>query len=226
MKEEITSQLDKMSDKDQEKVSFVYKEVKYMLDDVMNQSYPEMNDRTPKAFWDDSQKRANSYVPSREMLGKEDWQANFFSKTTRNKIKALIAGIAKTPPAISLSAFNDKDQQSILRAEIMKTLVEASFVSGDKNPAMEMFFDSWNCVINGTVVKYDGYLRVKDKVKIVTDYNSITGEVITEDSEEVIEDECIEIDIPPQNFLIRDAYIRNVQDQPAVSWIHRQASHR
>jgi hypothetical protein len=220
MKEEQPEeQVEEQSDKNQEIVELVYKDVKYMLDEVMNQPYREFNDRTLVQFVDDSQKRANSYVPTREDQGKAEWQANFFSPTTRNKVKALIAGIAKNPPEVSISAFNEKDQQSVLRAEIMKTLVEASFVSGDKNPQLEMFFDGWNGAINGTVIKYDGYLRVKDKVQIIKDYDPITGELEIEEKEELIEDECIEIGIPLANFLIHDPHIRNVQDQPAVAWI-------
>ena len=219
MEEEVTKKIKEQTLKEREKVSYVYSEVKYMLDDVMNQSYTKFNDRTLKQYLDDNQKRANSYVPSREEQGKAEWQANFFSKTTRNKVKALIAGIAKNPPDVSISAFDERNQQSIKRGEIMNTLVEASFVTGDKNPQLEMYMDSWNCTINGTVVKYDGYLKTKDTVRIVTDYDPTTGEVEFEEREEIIEDECIEIDIPLQNFLIRDPYIRNVQDQPAIAWV-------
>jgi len=215
--EELTTKIEQ-TDKNKEIISYVYKEVKEMFE-VMNRSYPEFNDRTLKQFIDDNQKRANSYVPTREDQGKADWQANFFSKTTRNKVKALIAGIAKNPPQVSLSAFNEKDQVSIFRAEVMKTLVESSFVSGDKNPSMEMFFDSWNCVINGTVIKYDGYLKIKDKVQIIKDYDPTTGEIEIEEKEEVVEDECIEINIPLSSFLIKDPYISGCQNQSAVAWV-------
>ena len=219
MIEEVKTILKDQSDEKQELVKYVYTEVKYMLDNVMNKEYHEFNDRNLTQFIDDSQKRVNSYVPTREEQDKEEWQANFFSPTTRNKTKALIAGIAKNPPAVSISAFDEKDKQSKLRAEVMNTLVDASYVYGEKNPQMDMFFDSWNCSVNGTVIKYDGYLRIKDTVDVVVDYDYATGELVTEEKEEIIEDECIEVEIPIQNFLIRDAFTRDAQDQPAVAWV-------
>jgi len=44
--EEEKTKIEEMTDKEQEKVQYVYDEIKTMLDDVMNQSYPEFNDRT------------------------------------------------------------------------------------------------------------------------------------------------------------------------------------
>ncbi|MFH2030825.1 MAG: hypothetical protein ABIJ40_09470 [Bacteroidota bacterium] len=218
MKEKTEKIKKEQTDKQKEVVAYVYQEVKDMLE-VMNDTYPEFNDRTLKQFIDDNQKRANSYVPTREEQNKEEWQANFFSKTTRNKVKALIAGVAKNPPNVSITAFDEKNRQAVAQAEVMKTMVEASYVSGDKNPQLEMFFDSWNCAINGTVIKYDGYLKIKDDVEIIKNYNPSTGEFEVETKNETIEDECIEINIPIQNFLIKDPFVRGVQDQSAVALI-------
>jgi len=216
--QKITNRIKPQSEAKQEKVKFVYDELRDMID-VSTAKYPEFNDRSLKEFLDDSQKRANSYVPTREDQGKEDWQANFFSPTTRNKVKALIAGIAKNPPEIAMTARNDKDQMSVQRAEVMKTVTEATFFEGDNNPEIEMYFDGWNNAINGTVVKYMGHLKIKGKVKVVTDYNYETGEVEFDESEEVIRDECLDLDISLTNFLIKNPYIKDVQDQPRVAWV-------
>ena len=218
MEEETTSPQDKQTIEEQEKVKYVYTELHEMLE-VSTESYTEFNDRTLTNFLNDCQKRANSYLPDRESLNKADWQANYFSKTTRNKVKAQIAGIAKNPPEVSVSALNDRNRASVLRGEIMKTTVDASFVIGENNPQMDMYFDSWNCSINGTVIKYDGYLRVEDDVKVITSYDPQTGEVEFDTEKQLIEDECIEIDVPLENFLIKDPYIRDVQKQSAVAWI-------
>jgi hypothetical protein len=206
------------SAEDQEKVSYVYSEIKDMLE-VQNQTYREFNDRTLKQFLDDCQKRLNAYVPDRESQGKADWQANFFSKTTRNKTKALIAGIAMNPPEISVTAWNEKGSASMLRAEGMKTMIDASFIEGDNNPQMEMYLDGWNCSCNGTVVKHDTHIKITGTVKIVKDYNPTTGELEIEESEELIEDECAEIEVPVENMLVKDAYIMDIQKQSAIAWV-------
>ena len=203
---------------EQEKVGYVYSEVKDMFE-ALNTSYREFNDRTLVQFLDDNQKRLNAYVPDRESQGKQAWQANFFSKTTRNKTKALIAGIASNPPEISMTAWNERGNASVLRAEVMKTMVDASYVQGDNNPQLNMYLDGWNCSCNGTVVRYDTHLKVKGKVKVVKDYDPTTGELTVDETEDVIVDECAEIDVPVQSFLVRDAYISEVQKQPAIAWV-------
>lgn len=212
------------SDVDRSKVKYVYTELVDMLE-VINQGYAEFNTnnatgyRTLRQFLDDSQKRANSFTPSNATQGKEDWQANVFTRTTRNKVKALLAGIAKNPPSVSMTAVNEANQTSSIRAEMMKTCVDASYVEGDNNPKMEMFFDGWDCTVNGTVIKYDGYLKVKNKVRYVKSYDNTTGEMEIEEREEYTEDQAIEVQIPLLNFLVKSAYIRDVQKQPAVAWV-------
>jgi hypothetical protein len=218
MKEDLEQKQYIPSLEEQEKVQYVYSEITDMLE-TQNDTYREFNDRTLRQFLDDNQKRLNAYVPDRDSQGKADWQSNFFSKTTRNKTKALIAGIATNPPDISMTAWNDKGFSSMMRAEAMKTMIDASFIEGDNNPQMTMYLDGWNCSCNGTVVKYDTHIKVDGKVKIVKDYNPTTGEIEIEESEELIEDECAEIDVPVINFLVKDSFVCDVQKQPAIAWI-------
>lgn len=208
----------KPSQKEQDSTKLVYDEFDTM-NEVMTDSYREFNDRTLTQFLDDSQKRANSFVPSRAEQGKDDWQSNVFTPTTRNKIKTLIASYAKTLPPISMTAVNDKRQISVARAEVMKNLVEASYTQGDSNPEKTNFYDGWNCAINGTVIKYDGYLKVEGTVKLLTNYDLTTGDVKFEEKKEIIEDEPIEINVPIQNFYIKNPYISDLQAQPAIIWV-------
>jgi len=118
-----------------------------------------------------------------------------------------------------MTAWNEKGGASMLRAEGMKTMIDASFVEGENNPQMEMYLDGWNCSCNGTVVKHDTHIKISGKVKIVKDYNPSTGELEIEESEELVEDECAEIEVPVENMLIKDAYIRDIQKQPAIAWV-------
>ena len=205
------------SNSDTEAVRDVYNEFVVMRN-VMNQKYPEFNNRTLVEFLNDSQKRANSYVPSKSEQGKDDWQANVFTPTTRNKIKTLLASTAKDVPSISCTAFNETSELSHTRAEIMKTLVDNSFVMYD-NPEIVIFEDGWNTATNGTVIKHDGWLKIKNKVKLIKEFDPITMKSEIEEKEVIVEDRAIERNVPVQNFYIKNPYIRGIQKQPAIAEI-------
>ena len=205
-------------DKEQNVVKFVYDEYDDMWKNVMNKSFPEMNDRTPEKFWDDSQKRLNAYVPTRASQGKEEWQANIFTATTRNKIRSYVSSVSKEPPEISILATNKENEQSMMRAEIMRHLLRHSYLA-NSNPEMTIFYDGWNCAGNGTLVKYDGWLYQTQKTEIVKSFDPLTGKTEAETQEIVIEDCPIEVEIPLNRFFVKNAYIRDVQEQPAVLWV-------
>ena len=209
----------KPSDKDQERVEFVYAEYKDMETNVMQKRYAEFNMRTLAQYLDDSQKRANSFVLGKPEQGKDDWQSNVFTGMTRNKLRAFIASVAKEPPQTRIVAVNSENIQSFDRAEVMKHLVRHSYLLQD-NPEKVIFTDAWNCGVNGTVIKYDAYMKTKKKYKIVKDYDSATGKVEMTEQEDVIEERPVEIDVPLNRFMIKNPYIENVQDQPAVCWLN------
>lgn len=217
-KEEKDKKIYEPTEKEEEIIASVYKDYDWMWENVMNQKYPEMNDRTPKQFWDDSQKRANSYVPSRESQGKDEWQANVFTGTTRDKLRAMVSATSKEPPQMRMSAYDDKRQESYQRAEVMKNLVRHSYTTYD-NPEEVIFFDGWDCGVNGTVIKYDTYLYSKGKTKIVTNYDPTTGECEYEEEEVVFEDRPAEFYVDPNRLFIWNPYIRDIQRQPKLIWV-------
>lgn len=206
------------NDDDREAVEFVYDEYDDMWQNTMNRSYPEFNDRTLKSFLDDSQKRLNSYIPTRESQGKEDWQANVFTGSTRNKVRSYVSSVSKEPPEISVTATNAQNERSAIRAEVMQHLLRHSYIAYD-NPEKTIFYDGWDCAGNGTVIKYDGYAYAIGKEKILKEWNPITGEVEVEEKDVIIEDRPIEIGISPNRFFVKNAHVHDVQDQPAVLWI-------
>ena len=206
------------TDIETELLQWAYSEYQIMRQ-VHSQKYPEFNDRTLIEFLDDCQKRANAYVPSREAQGKDEWQANIFTQYTRNKIKAFAASASKTPPDVKMIARNTENQVSIRRAEIMSAMVRASYLAYGNNPEKVIFNDAWNCLVNGTKISYDGFLKTKGTVKTVTSFDQVTGEVKFTEKEQIIEDCAIEINISPKNFFIKNAYISDVQKQPTVAWV-------
>ena len=206
-----------MTEKENKVVEHVYKEYDWMWENVMNVSYREFNDRTLAQFMDDSQKRANSYVPSRDSQGKKDWQANVFTGSTRNKLRSYVSSVSKEPPEIHIKAMNERRQESVARAEVAKQLVRHSYLAYG-NVEETIFFDAWDCAINPCVIKYDSWLYRKEKRKVVTDYDPTTGKVETEE-EEYIEDRPMEQYVPANRLFIKNPYVRDIQEQSALIWI-------
>lgn len=206
-----------ISQEDQEMRTFVYSDYAAMRD-VHTQKYPEFNERTLIQFIDDNDKRLNGYIPTRESQNKEEWQANFVTQLTRNKVKAYAASSSKNPPDLKIIARNYKNGISPKRADIMKMLIQSSYIEYGNNPEKVIFDDSWTGLGNGTIIKYDGWLKTKNKIKSVTKFNQVTGEVEFDEKEEITDDCPIEINVPLKNFFISNAYVPDVQKQSAVAW--------
>ena len=118
-------------------IQFVYEELQLMIDE-RNKPLRQFNDRTLIQYIDDSEKRVQGYVPTRESQGKDDNQANVFNQVTRNKLKAIIASVASTPPVIKYKAVNLNDGGvDLRRAEIIENLVQYSRYR--QNPETEIF---------------------------------------------------------------------------------------
>lgn len=203
------------SDKDKETLTFLAKEVNTMIQE-RNLSRRQFNDRTLVQFIDDSEKRVQGYVPSREAQGKEYWQANVFNQTTRNKLKALIASVASVPPEIAYKAVSfDDGGADIRRAEIIENLVRYSRYKS--NPETEIFWEAWECATKGTVIKYDGYLKTKIERKFINSYDFVTGDVEYDKKMVEVNDECIDILVPIQELYIKSFKTYDIQDQPSIA---------
>lgn len=202
---------------EREELNFIYKEVEELIK-IRNQTYRQFNDRTLIAFVDDSEKRVQGYVPSREEQGKEEWQSNVFNQSTRNKLKALVAGVATTPPDLRYKAVSLFDGGlDLQRAGVIENLVMHSRYKS--NMETEIFWEAWTCATQGTVLKYDGFLKTKYKRKFIKSYDLITGEMDFEEKEVEVNDECIDMLIPISELFVGSFYIHDVQDQPKIAWI-------
>jgi hypothetical protein len=203
--------------KEREEMDFVYEEVDEMIK-ARDLTYRQFNDRTLISFLDDSEKRIQGYVPSREAQGKEDWQSNVFNQASRNKLKALVAAVASTPPQLRYRAVSLEDGgMDLRRAEVMENLVKQS--RDNANQEASIFWEAWTCATQGTVVKYDGYLKTKYKRKFIKSYDLATGEMDFEEKEVEVEDECVDVLVPLAELFIKDFHIHDLQAQSAIAWI-------
>lgn len=203
---------------EKQRTTYLYKEFNDMLD-VRNQDYPQFNNRKLIDFIDDSRKRINSYAPDKSEYDppKEDWQANSFNPISRNKLKAIAASIAPTVPKSKIVAINSQDQIDLEAAELITGLKKFSRLK--ENVALTNLLDVWNMLSDGTVIKYEGYLKTKKKVRLVKSYNQIEGEAEFEEEEMIVDDKCIEVAVPIDQFYVKDFAIFDVQKQPAVAWV-------
>lgn len=202
---------------DQKELDFTYGRIASMIDE-RNQGRRQFNDRTLVPFLDDSEKRVQGYVPTRESQKKEDWQSNVFNQSTRNKLKAIVAAVANTPPKMKYKAVSLQDGGlDLRRAEVMENLV--AFSRSNINPEVEIFWEAWSCATQGTVIKYDGYLHTKAKRKFIKSYDLETGEISFDEKDVVVDDECIDQQVPLTELFIADFTIENIQNQPDMAWI-------
>ncbi len=184
------------------------------MDNKRRQTYVQFNDRTLFEFIDDNQKRMNAYVLPRSSQGKETWQSNFATQSYKNKTKALLASTSRNLPDMKFKAVNENDEFDHFAAEVTKKLVMHSYVQG--NPQEELFFLAWSNVVNGTVLSYEGFEKQNFVKKRIKSYDVVTGAVEEEDVERVSEGEPVTYEIQPSNFLIKNFFIRDVQEQPAI----------
>ena len=205
------------SDKIKEKISFAYKEVDLMVDE-RNIIWRQFNSRTLVQFIDDSEKRVQGYVPDRESQGKEDWESNVFDQVTRNKVKAIVAAVAVQPPRTPVMARSVIDgSQDVRRGEYMEALV--THARAQDNPETQIFWEAWHGCTVGTVIKYNGYVKTVAERKFIKSYNLETGEMTFDTKKVLVDDKCIDMDIPLTELYIKSFKIHDIQDQPAIAWV-------
>ena len=207
----------KPSEKESKELSFIYDELDTMIS-VRNQEYRQFNDRTLIQFVDDSEKRLQGYVPSRDSQDKEEWQSNVFNQATRNKTKALVAAVASNPPKTPIKAFNIATHSlDIQRGEYMEQLVRHA--RNNQNPEVQIFWEAWEGAGKGTIIKYNGYLKSVQRRKFIKSYNFETGEMTFDEKEVVVNDECVDVFVNLSEFFIKDIFCFDIQDQPAIAWV-------
>lgn len=197
----------------------VYNAFDQMIEE-RSRTWPHFNgqdgDRNLVDYINDSELRLNGNTPSREAQGKEDWQSNLFNPVTRIKMKAIIAGVALQTPAMTYTAVNKRGLFSAPRAELIKQLVRYS--RSHTNTQLETFFEAWEAAGKGTVVKFDGYLKTKQKRKLISSYDTVTGKIEVKEEEVVVDDRAVDLMVPLSEFYIRDFHVYDVQEQPDVIW--------
>lgn len=195
------------------RVSFVYDEREEMIKQ-QKKTYVQFNDRTPKQFWDDGEKRTNAYVLSKESQGKEPWQANFATRAYANKTKALLATVARDIPEMRIKAVRSDDSYDHFAADITKNLVNHSYNTG--NVQEELFFLAWSNAGHGTVLSYEGLDKQIFEKRVIVSFDLVTGDIEDKVISRSSEGEPVSYEIQLNDLLIKNFFIRDIQDQPSL----------
>ena len=195
------------------RIKFVYDE-RADMKEKKDQPYVQFNDRTLVEFVDDSEKRLNAYVLDRESQGKEEWQSNFATRAYANKAKALLAATARDIPDMHFKAVNEDDQYDHFAADIAKNLLRHSFHQG--NPQEDMFFLAWSVVGKGTVLSCEDIQKNVYQKSRIKSFDLLTGDVEEELLEKETYGEPYSYEIQLSDLLIKNFYIRDIQEQPAI----------
>src|SRR3990167_10727012 len=201
------------SEPQKERIKFVYEQRAEMVT-LRDQSYVQFNDRTLKEFIDDSEKRLNAYVLDKASQGKEEWQANFATRAYANKAKALLAATSRDIPDMHFKAVNDEDQYDHFAADIGKNLVRHSYYQG--NPQEELFFLAWSNVGHGTVISCEDIQKNVYQKSRIKSFDLLTGDIEEELLEKESYGEPYSYEIPLMHLLVKNFYIRDIQEQPAL----------
>src|SRR3990167_273226 len=208
--------------KEAEIISDTYKKLRDMMDlkikTMPHFSGPE-GDRSFLQYIDDSERILNGWTPSRESQGRDSWESNIIDNITRVKLRTIVTAVGLNVPAMKFKATSANGIQSSQRSEIMKQTVRHTFLQG--NPTMQAFLELWQMMAHGVTLVYDGYLSGGMKRKVVTGFNSETGEVETEEKYVKVDGKPFNAILDPQDFFWWDFYKRDIQDQPHLAWLQR-----
>lgn len=211
---QISEELYEPSEEQKARIKFVYDEYRDMVD-KRNMTYLQFNDRTLIEFIDDNEKRINAYVLPKPLQGKEDWQSNFATRAYANKMKALLAAASRDIPDINIEAIDENNATQQLHSEIAKDLVDYSF-STLGNVQEDIFFLGWSNAGKGTVLSYEGMEMQTYAKKRIVSFDVATGDIEEEVIKTISKGEPVSYEIPIENLLIKNFYIRDIQKQPAI----------
>lgn len=202
------------SDKEREVTSEVIDRMDSMSK-IRAKSYNYFNGRSLVNYIDDSVKRWNGFIPPRDDLI-QDWQSRAFYNITRNIAIQFLSQVAMTRPKSKFRATNKQGYLDVNRAHILEKAVE--YIRNKQNGEWKFFLAALENYTKGTVVAYEGFRKIKRKVKEIEKYDPTTGEVSYKEKEILDYNDCWQEIIPLEDFYIGNIWQEDVQFQPDIIW--------
>lgn len=183
---------------------------------VISRQYAYFNGRNLFEVIDDWTKRWNGYIPPLNPLVEQtSW--NIFINFTRNAVISYLAKVALNPVKANIVAVNKKTGlPNKMFAETLEDLNTYS-LNNENGPAKQLQA-SLECVVKGTVIVYEGYMKNVQDEKVPEDFDAETGRITYKKKPRVIFDDCYQEVVPLEDFYITNAYQPDVQKQPKIVW--------
>lgn len=187
---------------------------------LRNSAWPEFNDRTLVNYMNDSDRRLNAYVPSRDAFDppKDAWQSNVSLPTIKDRQLNILAGFALSNPDMQMLAMGNSQLPDVDRADVAKNLVLGSYQE-QTDTSLESFWQSWEGFRAGTILVYEGYLKTVLKQKYIKSYDIETGHVEYDEREVTVDDRCYSYLMALTELYISDFHINDIQEQPRLAWV-------
>lgn len=200
------------SDAEKDVIARVYKRFRY-LQQMRNAQFRFFNGMTLTSYVDASVKRMSLFTE--QPVDDDDWQAKTVMTTTRDKANAILAHIyvANITPE-----FEDTQRNDPVRPHIARGMYMAAIDAQEKRGDHIQFDATFSAVEKGTCVTYEGFQVKKAKIKKISKYDPLTGDVDYSMSEEILWSDCESEILDLLDFFPGDLTKTNVQRMPDCAW--------
>lgn len=165
---------------------------------------------------DDWTKRWNGYIPPMNPL-LDATQSNIFINFTRNAIVSYLSKAALSPVEGKIIAVNKKNGLHDLKfSQVLEDLNKYSL--NNENAPQKFLRAALECVVKGTVVVYEGYMKQEQEMRSPVQFDSVTGKVSWKKTMRTLFDDCYQEVVPLEDFFIVNAWEPDMQKQPAILW--------
>ncbi len=202
------------SDKDRNLINKLYLRLQKMSQ-MRSNAMPYANNKSLIGYINDSMNRWNGIIPPKDDLSL-DWEPQIFNNFTHNVVLAFLSKVAMHPPKARFTATNQKGFQDTLRAHILEKGIE--YTRNRENAEWKFLLAALEMVTKGTVIVYEGYRKIKRKVKEIKNYDPITGKVDSEEKEILDYNDCFQDVIPLEEIYIGNTRTNDIQNQPDIIW--------
>lgn len=183
---------------------------------ILDKSYSYLGGRSLLEAIDDWTKRWNGYIPPQNPL-LDSTQSQIFINFTRNAIIGYLSKVALAPTKAHIIPVNKKS--GLIDQKFSEVLEDLNTYSlNAENGEAKFLQAALECVVKGTVVVYEGYMKNVQESEVPDKYDAQTGEMKTKKVERILYDDCYQEVVPLEDFLISNPFQPDVQKQPEVIW--------
>jgi hypothetical protein len=120
-------------------------------------------------------------------------------------------------PKIKCIAVNKKTNKENQKfADALNDLI--SYSNNAENADAEFTDSKVECAVKGTVIKYEGYLKLEQENETPDEFDTITGKIKTKKEKHIIYDNAYQELVSLEDFYIANPYEPKIQKQPWVIW--------